>query len=88
MGLSSVFDNYANDRTIEVDVEGMTCQHCVAHVKEALEGIDGIKNIEVILNPGGLSRVTLVSDIEQDFDKIRQTVADASYTVTDIRRDE
>ena len=26
-----------------VKVEGMMCQHCVAHVKKALEGVDGVE---------------------------------------------
>lgn len=85
MGLGSVFNAPAKDRTIEIDVVGMTCNHCVAHVKEELEKIEGIKNIEVIL--GDTSKVTVLTDIEQDDDKLRKAVTDAGYEVTDIRRD-
>ena len=30
-------------------VEGMMCMHCVAHVKKALEAIDGVKEADVSL---------------------------------------
>ena len=33
-----------------LSVEGMMCQHCVAHVKKALEGIDGVSAAEVDLD--------------------------------------
>jgi copper chaperone len=30
-------------------IEGMSCQHCVGHVKEALEGLDKVTSIDVSL---------------------------------------
>ena len=33
-------------------VEGMMCQHCVAHVKKALEGVDGVEEAVVDLDAG------------------------------------
>jgi len=30
-------------------VEGMKCEHCVGHVKEALEGLDKVTSVEVNL---------------------------------------
>ena len=35
-----------------VNVEGMMCQRCVAHVTKALEGIDGVSNVAVSLDAG------------------------------------
>ncbi len=32
-----------------VDIEGMSCGHCVAHVENALKSVDGVSNIEVSL---------------------------------------
>ena len=37
------------EQIIVLDVEGMMCQKCVAHVKKALEGVKGVKNVEVNL---------------------------------------
>lgn len=36
----------------KVIIKGMSCQHCVASVKEALEKIPGIENVEVNLDKG------------------------------------
>ena len=33
-------------------IEGMMCMHCVAHVKEALQGVKGVKSVEVSLDKG------------------------------------
>jgi copper chaperone len=35
-----------------VQIKGMTCQHCVASTKEALEKIPGINEVEVDLDKG------------------------------------
>lgn len=32
-----------------LDVEGMTCEHCVMRVHEALSGVDGVTNVKVKL---------------------------------------
>lgn len=35
-----------------IDVKGMMCAHCVKHVTEALEGIDGVTDVRVSLDDG------------------------------------
>ncbi|MDO5746628.1 MAG: heavy metal-associated domain-containing protein [Actinomycetaceae bacterium] len=87
MGLGSIFRTKAKDRSIELDVTGMTCEHCVKHVREALSKINGIKNVEVILDSQGTSRVTVYTDFEQEDAVLRNAVEEAGYTVTGIRRD-
>ena len=34
-------------------ITGMTCGHCVAHTKKALEAVPGVTEAEVTLEPGG-----------------------------------
>ena len=36
----------------KLNVEGMMCEHCVAHVTKALEGVKGVKNVRVSLDEG------------------------------------
>ena len=38
--------------TIELDIEGMSCGHCTRAVKEALEGVAGVRSATVTLEPG------------------------------------
>ena len=35
-----------------LEVEGMTCGHCVAAVKRALEEVPGVESADVVLEPG------------------------------------
>ncbi len=38
---------------IKLKITGMTCNHCVAHTKKALEAVPGVESAEVSLEPGG-----------------------------------
>ena len=40
---------------MKIKIEGMMCDHCAAHVKEALAGIAGLSRIEVDLKAGSAS---------------------------------
>lgn len=75
------------DRTVELYVSDMTCGHCVASVKEELSEIDGVKNVEVILKTGGLSKVTVLSDVMIDDDALRDAIVEAGFEIEEIRRD-
>ncbi|MBF4808399.1 MAG: copper ion binding protein [Lancefieldella rimae] len=33
----------------KLNVEGMSCQHCVAHVTQALEAVEGVSRVEISL---------------------------------------
>ncbi|MDO5716339.1 MAG: cation transporter [Tissierellia bacterium] len=46
----------------KVFIEGMTCDHCVASVKEALEKIPGVSNVVVNLEEGFATYEGLASD--------------------------
>ncbi|MCR3760509.1 heavy-metal-associated domain-containing protein [Clostridium felsineum] len=59
-------------------IEGMSCEHCVAHVKEALEEIGG-ENINVNLK----KKLALISnDIEDK--KIKAAIENAGYEVIKV----
>jgi copper chaperone len=38
-----------------VKIKGMSCQHCVASTKKALEAIEGVSNVAVDLDNGAAS---------------------------------
>lgn len=46
---------------IRLKIEGMTCGHCVQHVKTALLGVPGVQGAEVDLK-GGSAQVTGQAD--------------------------
>ncbi|WP_163544897.1 heavy-metal-associated domain-containing protein [Occultella kanbiaonis] len=73
------------DRTTTIDVTGMTCANCVAHVTEELEGVDGVLNVSVELRAGEPSPVTVVSNGPLDETAVRDAVDEAGYDVVAIR---
>lgn len=65
-----------------ITIEGMSCQHCVRHVTEALTELKGVKNVEVNLNPG---RAIIETDGEVLDSDIRKVVDEVGYEVTGIQ---
>jgi copper chaperone CopZ len=41
------FMNYAPERSLELRVSGMSCQGCVANVKQSLEKLEGVKEVKI-----------------------------------------
>lgn len=64
-----------------IHVEGMSCNHCVNHVKSALESVNGISNVKVDLD--SKTAVVKCSSEVNDSD-IKSVVKEAGYEVTDI----
>ena len=62
-------------------VDGMMCMHCVAHVKKALEAIDGVTSAEVSLEQ---KSAVVYSDVKIDPAVLKKAVEDAGYTVVSI----
>ena len=58
------------------DVDGMSCQHCVANVKKAVEAVDGVNGVEVELDPG---KVTVEGSAEAE--AVKAAITSAGYTV-------
>ena len=68
-----------NTTMITLKIEGMMCQHCVKHVKNALEGA-GALDVVVSLEE---KQATMNAPAEMA-EKLAQAVIDADYTVTEI----
>jgi len=66
-------------KTVELNVKGMTCEHCVAKVKGALEGIKGVTNVSVSLERA-MAWLNASPDVSPD-DLIR-AVENAGYQAT------
>jgi copper ion binding protein len=62
-------------------IEGMSCNHCVHHVSEALKELSGVTNVEVSLDDK-TAVLEASSDIKDEDIKI--AVDDAGYDVVGI----
>ena len=76
------------DRSTTLKVSGLTCGHCVTHVTEELEAVAGVKNVSVLLNKGGQSTVTVVSDTVLSDAALAEAIDEAGdYTLDAVERD-
>ncbi len=64
----------------ELSIEGMSCGHCVAHVKTALSRVRGVEKAEVDLG----KKVAVVEGTVLDDALLEAAVADAGYEVIAI----
>lgn len=68
--------------TKTVFIEGMTCHNCVRHVKEALQELDGVRDVKVDLES---KKAVIEADYEITDRNIIDTIDDIGYQVTEIR---
>ena len=64
----------------KITIEGMSCQHCVKHVSEALKEI-GAKDVEVSLDEN-LATAQISEDITDEV--IKEAIDEAGYDVVKI----
>ena len=64
-----------------IHVVGMGCMNCVHHVKEALEGLDGVTSAEVSLDTN-TAVITMSNDVADT--AIISAIDEAGYDVSKI----
>lgn len=63
----------------KINIEGMSCGHCVAHVKEALEELKGVSSVEVSLEG---KNATIETTLDNNI--LISAIDEAGYDVTSI----
>lgn len=63
----------------KINIEGMSCNHCVAHVKEALEGIHGVNIVSV-----SLEGKNAIVETEVNNDTLINAIEEEGYDVVSI----
>lgn len=69
---------------VTVNVEGMMCGHCEAHVNEAIKKAFGVEDV-VSSHENNTTVFTAPEKVDED--RIRQTIKDAGYEVTGITQE-
>ena len=64
--------------TTTYPVTGMTCGHCAASVTEEISEIDGVANVDVVVETGA---VTVTSAAPLDPAAVQAAVEDAGYAL-------
>lgn len=68
---------------IKISINGMSCENCVRHVRQALSALDGVTGVEVSLKKGE-ARVQATADLSDAL--IKETLDEEGYDVTAITR--
>ncbi len=75
-------ENISEDKMKKtLKIEGMMCQHCVAHVTKALQGLEGVVEVEVSLKKK-TATVTLSTEVSDEI--LTSAVVGAGYEVKKI----
>ena len=73
---------FGKTETYKLAVEGMMCEHCVAHVTAALKGLKGVESAEVSLDSA--SAVVKAKGVKED--DLRKAVKAAGYEVNGVEK--
>lgn len=65
--------------TKKILIEGMKCEHCVGHVKEALENLDKVTAVEV-----SLENNWAIVDTTNTDEELKEAIEEEGYDVTNI----
>jgi copper chaperone CopZ len=60
----------------EVEIDGMSCEHCVKAVTQALQSLPGVKSARV-----EIGKAVITSDAPVSRDAIANAIADEGYRV-------
>lgn len=61
---------------IRLSIDGMSCENCVRHVREALEGLEGVVRVSVSLEKG---EAELEATVELIADEIKEVLDEEGY---------
>ena len=75
------FTNSGKEENMKISVKGMMCAHCEAHVKKALEAIDGIDSATPAHEE---NQVVIVTSKEVDENLIKAAIEEAGYEYAGI----
>jgi len=65
---------------MNLKVEGMSCQHCVMAVSNALFGIEGVENVQIRLD----SKAVFVQGENLSEEALRDAIDEAGYDVVEV----
>ena len=81
---NQINDEKGDEQTMEkkIQIEGMMCQHCVAHVEKALTALGGVSSAQADLE-GKCATVTLSAPVSDE--ELKEAVTAAGYEVVGIQ---
>ena len=72
------------ENIIKLNIEGMMCMHCEAHMRDALSKLDGVVEVLEVSHEAKLAKVKVSKEIFDD--TFKATVENAGYNLVNIER--
>lgn len=70
-----------NQNNVTLNINGMTCGHCVSSVTEELSDVQGVSDVTVDLNAGGTSVATVTTTAPVGREALEAAVTEAGYSL-------
>ena len=67
---------------ITLQIDGMMCGMCEAHINDALRRVFGVKKVASSRREG---KTEIFTDAPLDEEQLKKVIGDTGYTLTDIR---
>ncbi len=77
--------NVEQPREIQLTILGMSCPFCAYGVQQKLKKLDGVAELEVVLETG-IATLKLEDDADLSNDLLKKTVIEAGFEVAKIAR--
>ena len=77
-----VYEVFGKTTSVRLEISGMMCEHCIAHVKKALESVKGVTDVRVSLENNS-AELKMKSSVKEDM--LIKAVSDAGYTVIALK---
>ncbi|MDR0411272.1 MAG: cation transporter [Treponema sp.] len=61
-----------------LNIEGMSCEHCVKHITEALKSVMGVKSVKVSLKD---KKATVVHKDDMSVEALKSAVVTVGYEI-------
>jgi len=72
---------WAAERTVTLDIQNMTCALCPITVSTAIEGVKGVKSVDV--NFAAKTATVVFDDAVSNVDTVAQASTDAGYPASE-----
>lgn len=73
-----------NAQSLQLKIDGMTCNNCVNHVNTALSEMDEVAEVMITLKAGETSDVVVTLNRPVTEDRLREVIDEAGYSLVGV----
>lgn len=81
--IMSGMNAFAGEKTVTLEVKGLSCPICAGAVEKQMKKVSGVKSVKMHLSKG---QATVVADESVPNESLTKAVEDAGFTAGDIKK--